>query len=390
MKKMILFGIYSLLFLGNYKIHAQVAEKNITHLKVYYEPGMYGGWPANNGIWIWGNEILVGFSKGFHKNLGSNHNIDRDKPQLHLLARSKDGGNTWSIEDPAPNGLFPHGHFIAKPRTDLPQQKVLQQKETINFKHPGFAFAAYSNAHAGESRYWYSYDKGHSWKGPFALPNFGAPGTAARTDYIIDGENKCTLFITAAKSNGDEGRVIAVNTKDGGKTWTLLSRIGEEPEGYAIMPASVRISANELLVTTRERKGDHSFIPCWKSMDNGKTWTQLKNASDDTGIGSPPAMIRLSDGRICLVYGYRADAESIASKTKTSDIRARLSNDNGETWTEEYILRNDGSGQDIGYPRIVQRPDGKIVMIYYFMDNKTGPERYIGASIWSPPAVGKE
>lgn len=368
---------------------AQVEAKNVQHVKVYYEKGMYGGWPANNGIWIWGNEILVGFSKGFHKNLGSKHNIDRDKPQLHLLARSKDGGNTWAIEDPAKTGMVPHGHFVAKPRTDVPQQPVMQLKEPIDFQHTGFALAAYSNSDAGESRYWYSYDKGHGWTGPFALPNFGTPGTAARTDYIVDGKNDCTLFITAAKSNGKEGRLLCTRTSDGGKTWNLLSTIGEEPEGYTIMSSSVRISPNELLVTARQREGDKSFIPAWRSVDNGKTWTQLVNASDDTGIGSPPAMIKMKDGRICLVYGYRSDAESIAAKTKTSDIRARISNDNGTTWSNEYILRNDGSGQDIGYPRIVQRPDGKIVVIYYFMDNKTGAERYIGATIWDPPVVGK-
>lgn len=389
MKKIILFLPVVFLAIGN-NLLAQVEDKNVQHVKVYHEPGMYGGWPANNGVWIWGNEILVGFSKGFHKNLGSKHNIDRDRPQLHLLARSKDGGNTWTIEDPAKKGMVPHGHFVAKPRTDVPQQPVLQLEESINFEHTGFALTAYSNSDAGESRYWYSYDKGHNWTGPFALANFGTPGTAARTDYIVDGKNECTLFITAAKSNGKEGRLLCIKTTDGGKNWSLLSKIGDEPEGYTIMSSSVRISANEILVTARQREGDHSFIPSWRSVDNGKTWMPLANASDDTGIGSPPAMIKLKDGRICLVYGYRSDAEIIAAKTKTSDIRARISNDNGTTWSKEYVLRNDGSGQDIGYPRIVQRPDGKIVVIYYFMDNKTGQERYIGATIWNVPENGKE
>ena len=33
--------------------------KNTT---VFFEKGKFGGWPANNGMWNWGNEILVGFS----------------------------------------------------------------------------------------------------------------------------------------------------------------------------------------------------------------------------------------------------------------------------------------------------------------------------------------
>src|SRR5258708_2812385 len=40
------------------------------HVKVYSEPGRFGGWPANHGIWAWGNEILVGFSAGYYKDLG--------------------------------------------------------------------------------------------------------------------------------------------------------------------------------------------------------------------------------------------------------------------------------------------------------------------------------
>lgn len=372
-------------------LFAQPPGPNAKHLKVYYEAGMYGGWPANNGIWIWGNEILVGFSKGVYKDLGARHNINREKPEIHLLARSVDGGETWTIEDPGKTGgLVPHGYFMAKPRTDVPQQDVLPQKEPINFLHPGFALTVRSNGDAGQSRYWYSYNRGHQWKGPFALPDFGTAGTAARTDYIVNGKEESMLFISSAKSDGKEGRVLCVNTSDGGRNWSFLSWIGDEPSGYAIMPASVRISDREILVTVRQKEGDRSFIACWLSADNGKSWTQLKNAADDTGIGNPPAMLKMKDGRICMVYGYRADRQSILAKAKTSDIRARISNDNGKTWSRDYILRNDGSGQDIGYPRVVQRPDGKIVVVYYFMDDKTGPERYIGATIWTPPVKDKE
>ena len=48
------------------------------------------------------------------------------------------------------------------------------------------------------------------------------------------------------------------------------------------------------------------------------------------------------------------------------------------------IFREDGGNWDIGYPRSVQRTDGKIVTIYYYWDPETGPERYIAATIWDP------
>jgi len=71
---------------------ALAADIAVEHVRVYHEKGRFGGWPANHGIWAWGDEILVGFSAGYHKDLGpERHNIDHDKPEEHLLARSRDG-----------------------------------------------------------------------------------------------------------------------------------------------------------------------------------------------------------------------------------------------------------------------------------------------------------
>jgi hypothetical protein len=30
------------------------------HVMIYHEPGRFAGWPANHGIWSWGDEILSG------------------------------------------------------------------------------------------------------------------------------------------------------------------------------------------------------------------------------------------------------------------------------------------------------------------------------------------
>ena len=389
MKNYSLLILLLLLGLSHNDIYSQNLQDDVKHVKVYFEPGMYGGWPANNGAWIWGNEILVGFTQGYYKDLGPEyHNVDRERANYHLLARSLDGGETWSIEDPGKTGnMVPHGLFMSIPRTDVPHQIPVDCKGGINFAHPDFALTARTNDNnRGESRFWYSYDRGYNWEGPCGLPNFNTPGTAARTDYIIDSNDECMLFITAAKSNGNEGRPMVVRTTNGGESWSFPSWIGPEPEGSSIMPASARISENEILVTVRRRESERRFISAYFSNDNGRTWDYLNDPVEDAGVGNPPAMLRMHDGRICLIYGYRATEAEINNKEATSDIRAKISNDNGRTWSEDYILRKDGSGQDIGYPRVVQRPDGKIVAMYYFMDAKTGPERYIGATIWNPPS----
>ena len=350
------------------------------HVKVYFEKGMFGGWPANHGIWNWGDEILVGFGMGYYKEQGLNHHIDREKPEIPMLARSLDGGETWAIEDPTANGyLITEGgylHGVTRPGLTIPPMR--ESEGGIDFSHPDLAFTVRTNSiHAGLGRVFYSYDRGRTWDGPFRLPQFDSPGIAPRTDYIVDDKDTCTLFITAAKSNDKEGRLLCVRTTDAGKTWSRLSWIGPEPsEGFSIMPASVRLSETDILVTARMRDETKRWIGTYLSTDNGATWEYLNEAVPDTGVGNPPAMIQLQDGRICLVYGFRGEPFS---------IRATLSSDGGRSWSEPVTLRDDGASRDIGYVRAVQRTDGKVVAVYYFTDEASGPERYIGATIWSPP-----
>jgi hypothetical protein len=64
-------------------------------------------------------------------------------------------------------------------------------------------------------------------------------------------------------------------------------------------------------------------------------------------------------------------------------MRATVSEDEGETWGKEIILRDDGGNHDIGYPRTILRPDGTLVTIYYYNEVAEG-ERYIAATLWKP------
>jgi hypothetical protein len=140
------------------------------------------------------------------------------------------------------------------------------------------------------------------------------------------------------------------------------------------MPSTVRLGDSALLTAIRCRDGSRSWIDTFRSLDNGQIWNFDTTAVADTGEGNPPSLIRLKDGRLCLTYGYRA---------APFGIRARLSSDGGRNWSRQITLRDDGGGRDIGYPRSVQRSDGKIVTVYYFHDRPTS-ERYIAATIWEP------
>jgi hypothetical protein len=189
---------------------------NVRHGKVYAEPGRFGGWPANHGIWSWGDEILVGFSARYFKDNGpGRHSIDHARPDEHLLARSRNGGETWTIENPAKHGaVIPVGkalHGVTPP--GLHERPWEDCPGGIDFMGPDFALTVRMiDASVGPSRFSYSLDRGHTWQGPYRLPLFDQHGIAARTDYLVNGKHDCLLFLTAAKRDGQEGRLLCVHT----------------------------------------------------------------------------------------------------------------------------------------------------------------------------------
>jgi acyl-CoA thioesterase-1 len=171
------------------------------HVIVYGEPGRFTGWPANNGLWSWGSEILVGFSLGYHQsNSGGGHAIDPSKPQVRAFARSLDGGETWHLEQP-----------------ELPMDRRIPEaplKQPINFAHPDFAMRCF------DSSFIVSYDRGRTWQGRYKFSQFPTESLTSRTDYLVSGSNTCTVFLSAEEKGVqvDEysDRAFCARTTDGG------------------------------------------------------------------------------------------------------------------------------------------------------------------------------
>ena len=363
-------------------LSADGGPKVVRHVTVYSKSGRYGGWPANHGIWSWGNEILVGFSAAYYKWLGPDrHPYDRSRSEEPYLARSLDGGESWTIE-PTPTLVPPEGVFTGSgaggKATDLP--------EAIDFRQPGFCMTfRMADAQHGHSWFFYSYDRGKTWKGPFNFPMLGQTAIMARTDYIVNGKHDALVFLTAAKPKGGEGRTFVARTSDGGLHWEFVAWTAPDPgAGFSIMPSSIRLSNTDLLTAVRHedslRKGPN-WIDAYLSKDNGNSWTYLSRPVPDTGdhSGNPPSLIRLRDGRLVVTYGHRA---------QPFEVRGRISSDQGKTWSQDVVLRSGAGSWDVGYTRTVQRPDGKIVTVYYWAAEPM-KERTIEATIWDPGSGAK-
>lgn len=357
------------------------SETNIHHGVVYSEEGNFAGWPANNGIWHWGDEILVGFVEAKHQEREGMHTYN-PLTAKNNYARSKDGGQNWIIEDAYEHGQTAWGHDnnVSEETAVAP---VLLKESMPDITNPDFVLTLQRhNNHNGPSHFYYSVNRGVKWIGPFSFPDLDTNGVATRTDYIVDGEQELSAFLTVAKLNKKEGRVVLARTKDGGVTWEIVSWIGPEPQGFDIMPSSLRLSPSELITVIRTRTGNgQDLLTSYTSEDNGETWTKLKDPVADTGKGgSPPALVRLNDGRLALAYIYRSKYGS--------RVNVRFSKDNGRNWGDEIVLRGgDSATRDVGYPRMVQRADGKLVLIYYWNNaNQEGakPYRYIASTIFDP------
>ncbi len=349
---------------------APAGKGTMKHVIVSGAPGRFSGWPANNGVWIWGNEILVGFTYGYYEFKGDSHSIAGDKPQIVALARSKDGGETWAVE--------------AHP--ELGDKKATPSPGGIDFTHPDFALRCGDR----EPFFHYSYDRGKTWKGPYALGDFGKGlKLTNRTDYVVNGKDDAMLFLSANSEGIQAGnykdRVFMARTKDGGKTFEFVSWVNGEPLSVrGVMPSTVRISPTELVSVLRRRLDPQNgrgsevcWVDAWGSKDNGSSWSFLSRiAYTDLGRrnGNPPAQVRLKDGRLCAAYGFRAVPYG---------MRAKVSSDNGASWGPEIVLRDDAGTWDFGYPRSVVRPDGKVVTMYYYTTAQR-PAQHIAATIWEP------
>jgi len=100
----------------------------------------------------------------------------------------------------------------------------------------------------------------------------------------------------------------------------------------------------------------HVFIG--DSDDNGRTWKDLRAVRDRDGrplldFGEPHGqLVQVPDGRVVLVHDCRYPYEH-------AHTRARISNDEGQTWEPEIYHISAG----MGYPASVALPDGTTVTI---------------------------
>lgn len=337
---------------------------------VYHDEGRFAGWPANEGMWSWGNEILVAFNVAQFQERGHLHSFTGK--QSVAFARSRDGGRTWAPET--------HPQVVPPAMLGSPG-KSIPAPGGAEFTHPDFAMKL-------RGRFFYtSTDRGRQWQGPFRLPDFGQC-TDARTSYLVTGPQSCLFFIpcTVSDGRGSRTRSCAAETTDGGKTVRFLSWMGPDPldevngevwpEGDDVsstMPSVIRLEDGRLLCALRNRVKKMKWSSLHESADNGRSWRPAGTL--EKGATNPVALVSLGGGRVAALYGNRRKVPCC--------ISAKVSEDGGRTWGVEMCLREAGRKWDLGYVRAVLLPSGQVAAVYYYSTEQR-PQQHIEATLWKP------
>jgi hypothetical protein len=370
-------------------------------------PGRTLGWPVNAGrMWRWGSELLMAFTNVQYAHHGYwEHVADKHDHPYSTLARSRDDGLTWSIEQPA--------NFGYKDRSSPLDARPTSELDPIDFTHPDFCIAVYEPD--GKQGFQFSYDRGRTWSPVYALPLLnGYTGLAPRTDIVVNSARDALLLVTGNNASCN-GYVSCYHTTDGGRSWTFRSQVGPQlPGDWCGQSDTLRLSPSELLCSFRLLVSDKSVKPAkrtgtsplYHSRDNGLTW-QFRSAPmvyDKLVNTSPGQILRLRDGRLLFVTANRrSHVQGYApDRYQVSQMQARVSADDGRTWGPTYIVRDNAGSWDIGYPRAVVRADGQVVVAYYWCDrvHTTGPShgeeanhaapRYIAYTVFDPAALSHD
>lgn len=202
-----------------------------------------------------------------------------------------------------------------------------------------------------------SEDYGVTWSDPIRIPVTCPHGPSVCKDGTL---------VFMGKQYFDERAIKVYSSHDSGYTWEYTGTVEPSPDivnDNMHEPHVVELPNGRLLgairVHAREGKtapGELYAIYTTYSDDKGKTWSTPKEIPGVDGL--PPHLMVHSSGAVicsyvCRTSGHRSE-------------RAVVSYDNGETWTEDYVLDHRVCGYpDMGYPCSVELKDGAILTVYY-------------------------
>jgi Neuraminidase (sialidase) len=195
-----------------------------------------------------------------------------------------------------------------------------------------------------------STDGGVTWSAPYATIVNSPHGPMQ----LRDGR----LLYAGKQLWTDEKKIGVCESTDDGVTWRWLAEIPTR-EGDAVVRGyhelhAVECPSGKLVAQIRNHnKANSGETLQTESTDGGKTWS----VPHPIGVwGLPSHLLGLGDGRLLMTYGHRR---------RPFGNQARVSADEGATWSEPIVISGDGAGGDLGYPSTVETGGGELLTVWY-------------------------
>jgi hypothetical protein len=182
---------------------------------------------------------------------------------------------------------------------------------------------------------------------------------------------------------------------DDGLTFEPLAQIAADPTGLGrpTYAGLIYLPTGRLLCFMLNVHGLTNALCLNHSDDGGWSWSRPRplvrwgqspwRAQRAAGQARPgmfyrsPWPLLLRDGRLLVLFARRKPPFGIGGM---------VSEDQGRSWSREFIVRADGSSDDLGYPVATELDNARIFCAYYFMvadGNAFGGARFIGGSFFS-------
>jgi hypothetical protein len=325
---------------------------------ISFQPNLYGGWPTLTRRAD--DELLLVWSGGRESHVCPFGQVQS--------MRSSDGGRTWSFPrvlidsaiDDRDAGILvtDKGTLLATTFTSLAYEPGLAKAEAASGWEPAKLkrwIAARDRLTAPQRQKqlgtWMirSTDGGTEWSARYRVPVNSPHGPIQIS--------KGRLIYAGKELWNDENRIGVCQSLDDGLTWewlaTIPTRDGDDHRDYHELHA-VQASDGQLIVHIRNHNSKNAGETLQtESEDDGMTWSEPHSI----GVwGLPSHLLRLKDGRLLMSYGHRR---------KPLGNQARVSSDNGRTWSEAMMISSDGVTGDLGYPSTVELDDHSLVTVWY-------------------------
>jgi len=325
-------------------------------------------------------ELLVAFRRAPERRKYDASGYRHSDPNSYLvLVRSRDLGGTWSAD---PELIYAHPLGGSQD----PCMVQLDDDSLLVTSYAWMLLTEPQTEQAGSGYGWKmtflggylmrSQDVGRTWQGPIVPPELddeaphfpGVPIPAMNRGAMVQARDG-NLYWAVARSPKASPRQTALDlliSRDRGLTWEHAGPIAADEKVVFNETSLVETVGGDLVAFVRTASfDDHGVIV--RSKDLGKTWEPWQ----DTGIiGHPHHALRLPDGRVFLIYGYRHEPYG---------IRARVLDPECTTFdAEEIVIRDDGGSRDLGYPWSCLTTDGRVLAVYYF--NQEDGTRHIAGT----------